>query len=138
MAAKGSIIETLRPERTSGIRELTLDWLSDADGNVSGIDTEKFNEGEILKVAFVPDGGDTAPTTLYDVTLLDANDIDILLGRGADRSATVTVVIVPILNDGQGTPQYFGRNFTIGPLELVVAAAGAANGGKVIITFRTE
>ena len=134
MAAVGSITETLTPDRTYGIRELSLAWTSHTDGAVSGIYTAKFSEGEILKVAFVP--GSTTPTDQYDVTVLDPNSIDILLGRGANRSNSATQIVVPILNDGQTTPQYHGRNFAIGPLQLVVANAGSQKTGKVIITFR--
>ena len=78
-------------------------------------------------MAFTPDGGGTAPTTLYDVTLTDAALVDVLAGVGANLSATLTTVHVPVV----GT--YFRRTLEAGNLIPVVANAGNAKGG--IIAF---
>jgi len=47
-------------------KKVEFDWLSDASGDVSGVLT-KVLSGIIDRVTFVPDGGGTAPTTLYDI-----------------------------------------------------------------------
>ncbi len=44
--------------------------------------------------------GTTAPTALYDVTLTDDGGYDLLGGAGANRSATVTERVIPVLGTG--------------------------------------
>jgi hypothetical protein len=132
----GSITETYKTDPRTGIRKVTLDWTADGSGNVSGINTTQFDAGEIMRVVFIPDGGGTQPDADYDVTLEDPDNVDVLLGRGVDRSQTATEQVIPILDDGQATAQYFGRPVAIGPLELTVAGAGASNGGTVIIYWK--
>ena len=118
----------------SSARKITLDWLSDASGDAT-YTTEKL-AGTIVGVAFIPDGGGTAPTTLYDVTLTDDNGVDILSGQGANLSATVANRVVP------GVPFKDGTTTSVAPivlndtLDLVVANAGNAKGGQVILYLR--
>jgi hypothetical protein len=98
-----------------------LAWLSDAGGAVSA-NPQTLRAGSLIQIKFIPDGGGTAPTALYDVTLVDANGIDYLGATGANLSATVSTqvrVAAPLLYDGTGT------------LDLVVANAGISKGGTV-------
>ena len=133
----GSIVETLTKDPRTGIRKLDLAWTShSSNGTVSGTDTTLFDGGEILRVVTVPGTSTPQPDDNYDITLLDPDGADVLLGRGANRDEANTEQIVPIMDDGQGTPQYFGRVFAIGPLELNIATAGNSKEGQVIIYWR--
>jgi hypothetical protein len=106
----------------------SLAWVSDGSGNVS-TNPQTFRPGSLIQIKFIPDGGGTAPTALYDVTLVDASGIDYLGGTGANLSATVstqTRVTAPLIYDATGT------------LDLVVANAGAAKGGTVQLWIQIQ
>lgn len=106
----------------------SLAWLSDASGAVSA-NPATFTGGILIQVKFVPDAGGTAPTTLYDVTLVDTDGVDYLAGAGANLSATVSTVVrpaAPLILDGTGT------------LDLVVSAAGNAKGGTVLLWIQQQ
>jgi hypothetical protein len=101
----------------------SLAWVSDGSGNVSA-NPVTLSGGSLVQIKFIPDSGGTAPTTLYDVTLVDVNSVDYLAGAGANLSATVSTLVrpaAPLLIDGSD------------PLDLVVSAAGNAKGGTVIV-----
>lgn len=98
-----------------------LVWTSDASGDVSANLFDVWR-GRLIQIKFVPDGGATAPTDLYDVTLVDEDSVDLLDGRAANLSATAGSYLQwdpPIFMDG--TQQ----------LDLVIANAGNAKGGTV-------
>lgn len=114
---------TVTPTTLSDLRTMkySVAWLSDAGGAVSA-NPQTFRSGSLIQIKFIPDGGGTAPTALYDVTLVDANGIDYLGATGANLSATASTqvrVAAPLLYDGTGT------------LDLVVANAGISKGGTV-------
>ena len=121
----GSIVFTYEELRT--VRKVVFDWLSDASGDVSG-NLSKALFGIIERVVFVPDGGGTAPTTLYDLVLNDVDGADVVDGVGADLSATVTASVGVDLTGGNAA--------IAGTLDLVVSNAGNAKGGKVILYIR--
>jgi hypothetical protein len=119
---------TITTTTISDIRTVrySLAWVSDGSGNVN---TNAFTPGvgQLTQIKFIPDGGGTAPTALYDVVLNDANGIDYLGGTGANLSATVstqTRVAAPLLYDGVST------------LDLVVTNAGVSKGGTVQLWFQ--
>ncbi len=126
----GSIAITKSATRT--VAKITLDWLSDSSGDVSGVFAEGVS-GEILRVTFIPDGRGTAPTNLYDVTLEDEDGIDVLQTLGANLSSTVTTSIVPFIGDGTVTDKPVAVD---GKLELKVSNAGNAKGGIVQLYLR--
>lgn len=105
------------------VKMIKFDWASDTTETVSQVTSYTYN-GAILFVATVPDGGGTAPTTLYDVALNNSDGIDVLGGKAANRSATAT----EYLNYGSGLGAVAD-----GPLTLTVAAAGENKGGLVYI-----
>jgi hypothetical protein len=105
------------------VKRLSWDWLSGASGEAYSQATATRINGIIDRVEFVPDGGDTAPTTLYDVVLNSANGIDVLEGAGADLSATVA---------SSNSDLSIGVNDI---LTLVVSNAGNANGGIVTVYY---
>ena len=98
-------------------------WVSDASGDVSGTASSKRYDGALLMLATVPSA--TAPTTLYDLTVLDGNGLDVLAGTGADRSATVTEYVVASLGAVAEST-----------LTVTVANAGNAKGGTVYLWIR--
>lgn len=120
----GTLTITYQNHRT--VKKITFDWLSDADGDVSATHTT-YLSGQILRVVFDPDGGGTQPSDLYDVTLIDDNGVDVLDGLGANLSNATTTSEVPVFE----TPAAIDDL-----LELVVANAGNAKGGLVILYMR--
>lgn len=131
MAAVGTNTITYRDSAV--IKKIIMDWTSDASGDVSGTATA-FREGEILRVDFIPDSGGTQPTDQYDVTLTDPDSIDVLAGVGANQGNAASESLFPALTNG--TAGNSGPVFFVGALSLVVANAGNAKGGKVIVYYR--
>lgn len=99
-----------------------LAWVSHTDGVVAL--TFDVRAGELVQVRFVPDGGDTQPTNLYDVTITNSQSFDVLAQTsGANLSnATATQVVAT-------TPLFIEA----GTLTLNVAAAGSGKGGTVVL-----
>lgn len=112
-------------ERISGtVRKLVFAWTSDGSGDADGESSQVY-DGEIVGLTTIPDGT-AVPTVDYDVVVNDAEGHDVLLGAGADRSATVTehVARASLAAVAQST------------LTLVVSNAGAAKQGTVILYVR--
>lgn len=118
----GTVTQTETPR--GAINLIAYDWASSTGGEATHAATIAIN-GEIMRAVFVPDGSTTAPTDNYDVTLTDANGIDLLAGQGANLSATDTIVvtddIVPL----------FGST-----LNLSVSNAGDSKGGLIYIYMK--
>jgi hypothetical protein len=105
---------------------VSVAWVSDAAGNVN---TNSFTPavGQLVQIKFVPNGGGTAPTALYDIVLNDTDGVDWMAGAGANLSATVSTMVrpaAPLLYDGTQA------------LDLVVTNAGVSKGGTVILWFQ--
>lgn len=143
----GSITETkLVPSHLPKweMHKITLDWLSDSSGDVNGINTTYPLDGLIYRVVTIPDtaASGTAPDSLYDIVLLDDDDVDVLNGAGADEPNTTGSYnqFCPIIydddNDSDVDPNYVVPIAVHGMLELQVSNAGNANGGKVIIYWK--
>ena len=81
--------------------------------------TTKKYTGAVYRVVTVP--LTDAPTTLYDVTVIDKNAVDVLAGYGADRSATVTETL---------ESSSLGAVYD-SALSLVIANAGNSKTGAV-------
>lgn len=105
------------------IKKITWDWLCTDGGAVVGSATSNYYSGILSRVEFIPDGGATAPTAAYDVTLKNDDGVDLLSGLGADRSATATET--KNHTDGLGI-------LVKSKLTLAVTNAGNAKGGIVI------
>lgn len=116
------------------VRKFSINWTSDASGDVSGTQTA-YLSGVIARVAFVPGSGGSAPTNLYDVTLLDESGLDVLAGQGANLTTSASAVV-------PGVPLKDGTTTSVHPchiddkLELRVANAGNAKSGTVILYLR--
>src|SRR5690348_16833351 len=95
MATVGTVTSLL--ERASGrtVKKITWTVVSDGSGNVSGDDatTDAVLDGKVLALHTVPAGGGSAPTDNYDLTILDADGLDVLAGGGANRDTAVTEIV---------------------------------------------
>jgi hypothetical protein len=112
----------------------TFDWVSDGSGNATAA-SGLVVSGEIQRVVIVPSAS-AAPTALYDLTLTDADSIDVLAGQGADRAASGNTQVCP------GVPLKDGTTTSVVPvvvdsiLTLNVTNAGASKAGKVVVYVR--
>lgn len=111
------------------IDKYAIAWVCDASGNVSA-NTFPVEACELIQVRYTPDGGGTQPTDLYDVTMTDANGIDVLGGTGANLSNAASTHHVPAVST------YFRRTLESGNLTPVVANAGNAKGGTIVLLVR--
>ena len=105
---------------------VTVDWVADdADGTVPDLSLEL--RGYLLKAITIP--GATNPTADYDLALGDPDDsdLDALGGALADRSASATEQVAPVLS-GATHPVFLAGNYT---LSLANNSANDAT-GKVI------
>ena len=119
---------TITKKSIKGLNRIKFVWVSDdAAGTASGATTFEVI-GQPMQFITVPNGGGTAPTALYDVTLKDENGLDILNGLGADRSATATET--KKITDGLQT-------IVATTLTLAVAAAGNSKGGTIYLDVAT-
>ena len=116
---------TEKCEEYRPVKMIKWDWLSTDAGVVSSASSAK-GTGAVIKAVIVPDGGGTAPTTLYDLTILDENGVDVLDGNGADCSATATEYLE--YGDGLG-------GVVDSTLTLTIANAGDAKGGLVYLYY---
>lgn len=124
--AVGTVTITITVASDIKTTRYSLAWVSDGSGNVN---TNPFTppQGQLTQIKFIPDGGGTQPSALYDVVLNDANNIDYLGGAGANLSNTVSTqvrVAAPLLYDGVST------------LDLNVTNAGISKGGTVQLWFQ--
>ena len=119
---------TITEELVGNVKKITFAWTCDASGNVSGTGgaTTNVYNGAITRLVTVPAGGGSAPTDQYDVTVLDGDSTDVLMGAGANRAAAATEQVLAsslgvVAND---------------TLTLNVANAGNAKSGTVYLYVR--
>lgn len=112
-------------------KQVTIDWVSAANGSVSGT----FSEfGELLRV--ITDPGSPAPDSAYDLVINDEFGIDILAGQGANLSATASANVCP------GTPLKDGTTTSVipmtiaGTLTVAITNAGDSKAGKIVLLMR--
>jgi len=108
------------------VTRYTCTWLSDGAGDESA-NPFAVASGDIILVKVVPDAGGTMPDALHDVYLKDEDGIDLLSAVGLDNSQTLGRYL-------QFTTPFF--HDSVQDLDLVIAGAGAANGGIVYIWVR--
>lgn len=121
MAAVGTATHTAS-NLGGGVMKHSIAWTSDASGNVSG-NAFAAGRGWVLAAKFVPSGGGTAPTNLYDIVVNDANSVDVARGAGANLSATVASI--------SAAPEI--AFFEGGTLDINVSNAGNAKQGTVVL-----
>lgn len=106
--------------------KITITWTSSAGGAVSG-NAFTLPAGDLVQIQFVPNGGGTQPTDLYDVTLVDNDNVDVLNGLGANLSNSTGTIL-------QWNPEMVSDSSRT--LDLVVANAGNAKSGTVYLWVR--
>lgn len=124
LSAAGTV--TLTEETHGTLKKISFAWTSDGSGVVSGTLTTAAYTGALERLVTVPAGGGSAPTDNYDVTLLDGDGVDVLMGAGADRDTANTE---QVLRDALGV-------VANDRLELRVANAGNAKSGTVHVYLR--
>jgi len=98
---------------------IEIPWEADATGAVQSFQIDKIC-GFVLQVTTVP--GTPAPTDLYDVSLRDADTVDIMGNALADRSATVAEQAVPYIG-ATYSPRYVCSQLTVSILNNAVVGA---------------
>jgi hypothetical protein len=116
-------------EAPSDMYTLTYTWIADGSGNASAATSAATSlqiAGKNI-IMVVTDPGSPAPTADYDITITDANGVDVMGGSLANRHTTNTEQALPYI----GTA--YGPRPVSGALTLNVSSAGAAGAGTVII-----
>jgi hypothetical protein len=124
----GTVVRSTTSPSPLKVVRYTLTWTSSAGGAVSA-NPFTVTHGNLLQVKIKPAAGGSAPTTLYDVTLVDEDSLDYLSGRGTDMSATLPLML-------QWDPPVMWH--TSQQMDLVVANAGAAKSGTVVLWVRAQ
>jgi hypothetical protein len=109
-----------------GVTKYSIAWTSDASGNVNG-SSLALKRGRLLQVKFVPTNGGTEPSNDYSVTLLDADGVDVLAGKGASLSNTAASIAVPVVSST--SPAFIDP--TLGNFTPTVSAAGNVTNGRI-------
>ena len=108
------------------MKKIKWDWLRTDGGVVTGSKTVNKYSGEIIRLVTDPDAAAAAPTDNYDITILDDDGVDVLIGAGANRdTANTEQVIASSLGcvvDSQ--------------LTLEIVNAGDAKAGLVILYIK--
>lgn len=116
---------TITEERFGSVQKVVFAWLCDAAGAADATTTYPY-AGEVRRLVTVPGSAGAAPTALYDIRILDGDSTDILMGGGADRSATVTEQV-------QGTSLGIIAHDT---MTLEVRNAGNAKSGTAYVYLK--
>lgn len=122
--ATAQIVSIVEHNSFPGLKKIKWSWTSTDLGVVTGAITTNKYSGELVR--FITDPGATAPTAAYDVTILDEDGVDVLIGAGADRSATATEQVL-----GSSLGYIFDTKLT-----LEIAAAGDAKIGTVYLYIK--
>jgi len=128
MADSGTVTIS-RNGNPDGVQCLTFAWTTNASGDATKTTTKL--EGMIQRCVSKPSAvSGLVPTADYDVTLKDRDEVDVLTGKGANRSATATESV--LLTGGDAAVLPFP---TTGPLDFVVDAAGDVTSGTYRVYF---
>lgn len=75
-----------------GLKKITWTWTCTDLGILTGARTTNKYTGELLRL--ITDPGSPAPTDNYDLTILDDDNIDALIGAGMNRHTTTTQQVI--------------------------------------------
>lgn len=105
----GTCVETVSTYK-DGDFMLTWTCTGDTSDGTFPATTSNFRGNNIDGYIYqaVTDPGTTAPTASYDITITDANGVDIMGGELADRSATATQQVVPKIGSLYGARRVNG------------------------------
>ena len=119
---------TLGEETLGTVKKIKYEWTAgttSSSGAVSQVTTEYYN-GKILGLATVPGTGSDQPTGSYDIELLDASSVDVLMGGGANRHDTNTEYVLSTSLGAVANDQ----------LTISITSAGSANTGIAYVFIR--
>lgn len=115
---------TVAEETFGSVKKVAFTWTSSAGGAADGTTTAAYN-GVIERLVTVPSGS-SAPTDNYDITIVDEDGTDVLMGSGQNRDTSATEQVLAsslgvVAND---------------KLTLHVTNAGSATSGVVYLYVR--
>ena len=125
MASSGTCVIT--EERVGSMKKVKWVWATSSGQApaASRVTTYTYN-GAVQRLVTIPDGS-SAPSASYDVTILDQDSTDILVGGGSNRAAASTEQVL-------GVSLGVIANDT---MTLNVASMGSSStGGTVIVYIR--
>ena len=108
------------------LKKIVFDWTSSA-GGAADATTDEYYTGRIVYAAQIPEAAGTQPTDQYDVTVVDADGVDVLAGLGANLGNAANTYKAD--SDGLGA-------VVESQLTLAVTNAGDTKGGKTILFIR--
>jgi hypothetical protein len=123
MADAGTV--TVTEKRTGTVKKITWVWVCDASGNADKQTVAPF-DGKLIAFETIPAGGGSAPTDLYDITVVDDDGFDVLAGGGQNRATGSTQIVAETSLGAVGNEKLY----------LHVINAGNAKGGTVILWLR--
>ncbi len=114
---------TIAEQTHRSLKRIKWSWTSTAGGDADGTTTGVYS-GEVLTL--VTDPGAAAPSANYDITVTDADSIDVLAGAGANRHTSTTEYVLAASLGGA----------VDSALTLNVTNAGNAKQGDVYLYIR--
>ena len=111
-------------ETGNSVKKITWNWTA-AAGVADGATSKTFDQ-KIIGLATVPGTGGDQPDDNYDITITDADSLDVLLGAGANRDELNTEYV-----DGSSLGAVAQSVLT-----LNVTNAGGTNQGTVVLWLR--
>lgn len=136
VCADGSVTQILSYTANPTKMVLTFLWTGDAsNGTVPSTDTSTVITAEIsgmniTTIETIPGSGAAAPTNGYDITLINANGIDMAGGKLASRSSTLPEQIICRVN---ATDEIYITPPVTGVLTLVVTGNSVASATGVVV-----
>lgn len=134
MFAAGTVTQSYAPvyssEGNTNMATLSFAWTTDSSESATATTNTTISDqiaGKYVTAAITdPDAAD-APAASYDIVVTDANGVDIMGGKLADRSATATEQARPYIgSDCAPRP-------VAGALTLTVTSAGSGKSGITIL-----
>lgn len=98
-AKRAQVNSTLQDKDKTEIHEFLM-TADDSDGSFTSKASDKTINGWITKVTTDP--GATAPTDNYDLTLSDADGVDVMGGALANRDEAVSEQAMPLIGGAYG------------------------------------
>lgn len=110
-------------------RVLTFTCTADASAHTFPVTASDGDlDGYVFLVVTDPDGT-TAPTDNYDITLTDANSVDVMGGELSNRDTANSEQAVPLID------AVFGSRFVKGPLTITITNNSVDSAGIVVKVF---
>jgi len=134
MATASSIkkLTHIKPDGANQVGVMRYEWTSHS---TAGTVSNKLDNagGHITKIVTNPDGT-AAPTANYDITLVDADSLDVALGTLANRHTSTTEVVYPTVAGSAANNTDVRASFA-GKLTLTIADAGNSKKGVIAIYY---